>query len=482
MTAIKNESIRLLIVDDDQDDFYLTSEYLREIPDKVFNITWASSYEQGLAQLNQTSFDLCFFDFLLGAKTGLDLLKTVITNGVNCPIVLLTGKGAQEVVVEAMRLGAVDYLVKSELDAEKLDRCIRYALERAAAALSLHESEVRLRGIFGQLKEAVLLKRPQGFVFYYNDAAIDLFGYEEIELLQLYSQQFFALSEQYQMYHRTLQERGLAENMEVWMLRKSGERVLCSLHASRQNDSKGNEYYLLVIQDITARKKLERETILTEKSASTARLVRTLAHEVRNPLTNINLSLDQLEPELNDDELKLFTDIIRRNSKRINGLITELLNSFKPQQTVLEQTSIHDLLDATLEEADDRLNLKKITLEKIYGEECWLALDKPKMKIAFLNFILNAIEAMEEAKGILTISTHIAENTCYVEIKDNGSGIPPKDINRLFEPYFTSKPNGLGLGLAATLTILQSHLAKVEVESEVEKGTTFTIQLPLGKS
>ncbi|MEZ4900965.1 MAG: PAS domain S-box protein [Spirosomataceae bacterium] len=460
MTAIQNEPIRLLIVDVDEDDFFLTSEYLHEIDHKVFAITWANSYEQGLVQLNQTTFDLCFFDFLLGAKTGLDLLKTVIVNGVICPIVLLTGKGDQQVVVEAMRLGAVDYLVKSELDAEKLDRCIRYALERAQAARHLRESELRLRGIFGQLKEAVLLKRPQGFVFYYNDAALDLFGYEETELLQLRSQQFFALEHQHQIYHRTVQERGIVENMEVWMLRKNGERVLCSLHASRQNDSKGREYYLMVIQDITARKRLERETILTEKSASTARLVRTLAHEVRNPLTNINLSLDQLEPEIQDEELRLFTDIIRRNSKRINGLITELLNSFKPQHTILEQTSIHDLLDATLEDATDRLNLKKIALQKVYGEECWLPLDKPKMKIAFLNFILNAIEAMEEEKGILTISTHIADKACYVEIKDNGSGIDPKDLNRLFEPYFTSKPNGLGLGLAATLTILQSYRPK----------------------
>ena len=219
--------------------------------------------------------------------------------------------------------------------------------------------------------------------------------------------------------------------------------------------------------------------MLASKATSTERLVRTLAHEVRNPLTNINLSLDQIEPELNDEDHKLFVEIIRRNSRRINTLITELLNSFRQQEAALSRISIHDLLDETLNEAADRLSLKKITLKKEYGEGCFLALDRSNIKIAFLNLIINAIEAMEEEKGILTVSTHIVRQSCYVEIQDNGLGISPENLNRLFEPYFTSKTNGLGLGLAATLTILQSHHATVEVESEIGEGTIFSVVFSL---
>lgn len=102
--------------------------------------------------------------------------------------------------------------------------------------------------------------------------------------------------------------------------------------------------------------------------------------------------------------------------------------------------------------------------------------------MAFLNLIINAIEAMEEEKGILTVSTHVAGKSCYVEIRDNGLGISPENLNRLFEPYFTSKANGLGLGLASTLTILQSHRATVEVESEMGKGTVFTVTFPLNEA
>jgi PAS domain S-box-containing protein len=479
---MEKDSIRLLIVDDDEDDFFLTSDYLKEIRNKHFDITWASSFGEGILQLTQAKFDLCFFDFLLGAKTGIDLLQEAIRSGVSCPIVLLTGRGDQKVDVEAMRLGAMDYLVKSELDAEKLDRCIRYALERAEVLRRLRESETRLRGIFGQLKDAVLLKKPKGLIFYYNNTALDLLGYNETELLQLCSQDLFAIPAQHRMYVQSLEEKGIVENFEVWLVKKNGERVLCSLHASKQSDSEGEVYYLLVIQDITARKKMERDTLLAAKAASTARLVRTLAHEVRNPLTNINLSLDQIEPELDNEDQKLFAEIIRRNSRRINTLISELLNSFKQQEAVLSPASIHELLDETLGEAADRISLKKITLQKEYGEDCMLTLDKSNIKIAFLNLIINAIEAMEEEKGILTVVTQAAGKSFLVEIRDNGLGISPENLNRLFEPYFTSKANGLGLGLAATLTILQSHRATVEVESEMGEGTVFTVTFPLNES
>jgi two-component system, sporulation sensor kinase C len=476
-----NKAVKLLIVDDDEDDFYLTSEYLKEIPLKQFDIVWASSFNEGIKQLSYAKFDLCFFDFRLGVKTGIDLLKVVIEMGINTPVILFTGKGDKQVDNEAMRLGAMDYLVKTDLDAEKLDRCIRYALERADAVKRLRENETRLKSIFEQMKEAIVLKSTEGLIFYYNKTAYDLLGFEDSDASNLSFQDFFAEHDDYRRFKQILEINNSIENYDIWMVNRSGERVLCSLSGSKQNDSEGNIYYLIVIQDITSRKKLERDRLLAEKSASTARLARTLAHEVRNPLTNIHLSLDQLDPELVDEDLKLFTDIIRRNSLRINTLITELLESFKPQETVLTSISIIELIERALSEAIDRINLKKITLVKKFAEDCTLNLDQSKIKIAFLNLIINAIEAMEAEKGILTILTSVRNDYFFVTIKDNGVGISQENLNRLFEPYFTLKTNGLGLGLAATLTILQSHNARVEVDSQLGVGTTFTIAFPLLK-
>jgi two-component system, sporulation sensor kinase C len=472
--------ISLLLVDDDEDDSYLTSDYLRAIRSVEFEITWAKSFNEALSHLERCEFDICLFDFLLGAKTGLDLLKIALQKNIDCPIILLTGKGDNQIDLEAMRLGAMDYLVKSTLDSEKLDRCIRYAIERSQVLKRIRENENRLRRIFAQLKDAIILKRPSNDVlFYFNQATLDLLGFDEEEMVNKGVEDLLAYPLTWAKNAQSLVEKGIIENVEMWFLRKNGERVLCSMHATIHEDSENKPYYLLVIQDITQRKRVERENILSEKSASTARLARALAHEVRNPLTNIHLALDQLQPELQDEDHRLFADIIRRNGQRINTLITELLNSFRQQETTFQDISTHELLEEILVDANDRINLKKVKLIKEYSNEVILKLDVTKIKIALLNLIMNSIEAMQENEGVLTISTFQTANSVYIRIKDNGTGISEENVNRLFEPYFTSKPNGMGLGLTATLSILQLHRATVEVESEEGKGSTFTVCFPI---
>jgi signal transduction histidine kinase len=104
--------------------------------------------------------------------------------------------------------------------------------------------------------------------------------------------------------------------------------------------------------------------------------------------------------------------------------------------------------------------------------------NKEKLRIAFLNIVINAVEAMEPGQGTLTLTIDTVKDAHVVVIKDNGCGIPEENISRLFEPYFTSKRNGMGLGLAATLNILQSHKAHVDVTSVLKSGTTFTITFP----
>ncbi|MEO6315003.1 MAG: CHASE3 domain-containing protein [Chitinophagaceae bacterium] len=216
-----------------------------------------------------------------------------------------------------------------------------------------------------------------------------------------------------------------------------------------------------------------------EKFASTGRIARTIAHEVRNPLTNINLAMEQLKSDVqeNDDNAILF-EMVNRNSNRINQLITDLLNSTKFAELSYNKTSINVLLDDALELAQDRVALYNITVVKNYSDDiCAVAVDKEKLKIAFLNIIVNAIEAMEPGKGILTVSTKGENNKCVIEIADNGSGMDKESMGRLFEPYFTSKPKGNGLGLTNTQNIILNHKGTIQAESEKGGGTTFIIAL-----
>lgn len=203
--------------------------------------------------------------------------------------------------------------------------------------------------------------------------------------------------------------------------------------------------------------------------------VTTLAHEIRNPLNNIDLSVKCLETEIKQDDITLYLDIIRRNSKRINNLVNEILQ-FKKPDTVSARDSINNLLDESLELAKDRIMLKSIRVLKLYNQDtCEITVNEPDIRIAFLNIFINAIEAMPANKGVLKVSTFLHNDKCMVTIEDNGIGISKENIGKLFVPFFTSKPNGVGLGLAATKSILKHHKGLISVESTEGIGTRFII-------
>lgn len=213
-----------------------------------------------------------------------------------------------------------------------------------------------------------------------------------------------------------------------------------------------------------------------EKFAATGRISRTIAHEVRNPLTNINLAAEQLQVEIPPSEdVKFLFEMITRNSNRINQLITDLLDSTRVLELQHIKSSINDVLDSSLEFASDRIELRQIKVIKDYDKDIRpVLIDQEKIKIAFLNIIVNAIEAMEDY-GTLYISTENRNNRCVIKITDVGKGISKEDIAKLFEPYFTTKEKGTGLGLTNTQNIILAHNANINVESELGKGTSFTI-------
>lgn len=221
-----------------------------------------------------------------------------------------------------------------------------------------------------------------------------------------------------------------------------------------------------------------------EKFAATGRIARMIAHEVRNPLTNINLACNQLNEALpGDNYTTMLLETILRNGNRINQMISDLLNSTKFPELQFQKVSINKLLDETLEIAKDRLQLNNIRVEKDFSPDiCEVEVDALKMQIAFMNIIVNGIEAVEPGKGVLSIRTENRNGQCIVTITDNGAGIDKESLDKLFEPYFTSKPKGTGLGLTNTQNIILTHKGAIEVESEAGKGTSFIVLLNFPQS
>jgi len=475
MTVSKLQA-RILIVDDDEDDFIITSDLIRSIPSSGFSINWCYSYKEALEQMQNRHADIYFIDYRLGAKTGLDLLKEAIAAGCEEPVILLTGKGNHDVDMEAMRVGAMDYLIKGELNEEKLERSIRYALERAASVKALRANERKYRNMFERSKDMVFTADKEGCFKEVNSATTDLVGFSKEELIELAIYDLFVHKKDEERFRFFFTERGEVNDMEAEIRTKQGDFRICIISASLEKDNNSIGYMQGIVHDITNLKKAEKATLQIEKLAATGRLVRTLAHEVRNPLNNINLSVEHLREEMESNEnSSTYLEIIQRNSGRIGALITELLNSSRPAEMKLEPHILQSIVDESIMDAIDRLTLQRIKLEIKYpNEPIVVTVDKEKLKLAFSNILINATEAIHHKQGRISIIVKSDEDHSII-ISDNGCGISEENISRLFEPYFTSKRNGMGLGLASTLNIIQSNKGTIDVKSELDVGTSFII-------
>lgn len=467
--------IKIAIIEDDEDDFLIIKDYISDIEGKSFVVDWFQDYQVAIDAIKNKQYHLYFVDYFLGHKTGLDLLDAAAELNCDRPIVLLTGLGNKAIDIKAMERGATDYLVKTDLSTEKLERCIRYSLERSNFLKELKTREAKYRNLFENSKDAVFITDNDLNFSEVNDAAVQLLGYSENELVGRNLRDFIAEHSLNGKLKKLTNGTDIEDN-EIKIINNSSETRDCLLSLASQRQADDETFVVHgIIHDITKIKKAEMANLQAEKLAANERLIRMLAHEIRNPLNNIILSIDQLIPLERDEMEKSFMDIIQRNSLRINHIITELLNLAKPSELVLVEQSLQGIVDESLARTNDRIKLQNIHVKKVYPPEpILIQADKEKLVIAFTNIIINAIESMH-ANGLLTISVSISDDGYEVCIKDNGKGIAKEHLPRLFEPFFTMKKNGMGLGLTVSYTILQSHTAKIRAQSRENEGTEFHI-------
>jgi PAS domain S-box-containing protein len=475
---LTQQQIKILIIDDDEDDYFIISAYLKEISGTTFITDWCNNYSDAVGEIKSGAHDIYFVDYKLGNKTGLHLLKEATHLQSDRPIILLTGKGNKSIDIEAMKSGATDYVIKSELNSEKLERCIRYSLDRAASLKAIKESENKYRNLFAGSKDSLFIADNNLIFQEVNDTARHLFGCksDECENISLYD--FIPDATSRKKIKSALQADKNVSELEIEIESRQKEKRVCILSILSETKSVGQNLLHGIIHDITNIKKAEQMNLQSAKLAANERLVRILAHEIRNPLNNIQLSAENLEM-LNgtDKHQEGLISIIQRNSIRINQMITELLESTKTLELVFEKHSLQDMVEESLSVASDRIKLQNVKVKRTFiPSPLYIFADKPKLQIAFSNILINAIESMETDKGELSVIVNEAPDTYRVFIKDNGKGIPPELLSKIFDPFFTMKKNGMGLGLSAAYGIFQSHKASMQVESMLNIGTTFIME------
>ena len=477
-----NNPIRILLVDDDEDDFVLTRDILDEIEMFQYELTWEPSSRHAISQINESAFDICLIDFRLGENDGISIISDAVKNEIEFPFILLTGKGDTEIDIRAMKEGAADYLVKSEITPQLMERSIRYALNHTKAIKQVKEGERKFRQLFERSIDAIYICDCAHNLLEVNPSLEKLLGYSNEEIQGKNMRDLFLHSSDSDRFTRFLSSKGQITSLEATFATKDDQRLICQLNSVARTDYAKNIIgYQGILRDITLFKKAARDLLMAEKLSVTGKIARSVAHEARNPLTNIQLATVQMRDEITDkdSEMSFMLDIVNRNADRINQLITEMLNSSKPKNLKKEKLSMNELIGESIKLVKDRFILKGIKLSQDLDPEIEkLLVDKEQIKVALINLMINALEAMEEDKGILHVSTLNLDSSIEFRITDNGSGISKEELKKLFDLFYTKKAGGMGLGLTSTLSVIQSHGGSIDVSSTLNVGTTFIVSLP----
>ena len=222
-----------------------------------------------------------------------------------------------------------------------------------------------------------------------------------------------------------------------------------------------------------------------EKSAVVGRLASAIAHEIRNPLNYINLTLDHLrkkfKPESAEKQetFEKLTSQLKTEVERINQQIADFLRYSRPAKLNLQPTVIRHVVDDSLRLVEPQAAEQNIKISVVERGEIPLAKADPEvLRSVFNNLFINASQSMEKEGGNLNVILSSTDECVIIEVKDTGGGIPDENLKKIFQPYFSTKETGTGLGLAIVKKIIDEHRGKIEVQSEVEKGTCFRVKLP----
>ncbi|MFS0638274.1 PAS domain S-box protein [Mesobacillus foraminis] len=321
----------------------------------------------------------------------------------------------------------------------------------------------------------------KGIIKSVNDKFVEISGYSREELIgsdhRLLNSGFHS-KEFFKNLWRTIGS-GKVWKGEVRNKAKDGSFYWVSTTIVPFLNENGKPYqYLAMRSDITERKQTEELLHRQDKLAAVGQLAAGVAHEIRNPLTSMKGYAEFLQLDEEDPQRREFLDIILDEINRVNNIVEEFMVLAKPKTVELEEKNIVPILRNIVSLLEFEARKRRVKLHfnannDIVQIEC----DENRLKQVFLNFIKNGIEAMPDG-GDLYVSAEVENNNVEISIKDTGVGIPPEKLQKIGEPFYTTKKEGTGLGLMVSFKIIESHNGKVYIESEQNKGTTFRILLP----
>ncbi len=242
--------------------------------------------------------------------------------------------------------------------------------------------------------------------------------------------------------------------------------------------------YLVSVKDVSDFKQIEQSALQNDKLAMLGKIAAAIAHEIRNPLTSIRGFIQLLSPYLAEIGKEDYARIILSEIDRANHIIYEFLNSSKPSAPTKQRVPVAMLLREMILLTESEANMKGCELVcEIADPDMAVAIDVKQIKQVLLNIVKNAMDAIQETgdgrKGWIAVTARRDKRYALISIRDNGKGMERSTINRLFDPFFSTKKEGTGLGLSVSYRIIRNHGGMIRVESTPGEGTEFVIYLPL---
>ena len=358
--------------------------------------------------------------------------------------------------------------------------------------LQLAQEKGLIETVFNAIQEGIIVTDAKGRITYVNDAACELFGLEADNAIgkrldervrgldwKSLSQSEGAVSRDMEIFYPA--NRFLNFYIVPLLIERRTEKDDGSTKSRPTNEPVG---HAIILRDITESRRSTEKTIESERFNALTLLAAGVAHEIGNPLNSLHIHLQLMERKVRKlegkvkEELQEAIAISRAEITRLDSIVTQFLQAIRPSKPVLHPENVNAIVEEAVRFFAPEIEDRDIVVEQeLRSDLPLLELDRDQMKQVFYNVIKNSFEAMKR-RGILRIRTDVEATHVIISFTDTGGGMSAESLSRVFEPYFTTKSAGSGLGLLIVRRIVREHGGELAIESNEGKGLTLTIRLP----
>lgn len=507
---------KILLVDDEPNIRWTMAEFLKRAH---FEVLAAPDFDHALTVFSENEIDVAVIDIVLPRQSGILLLEELHSRNPALPIIMMTGEPNISLLPEIVRAGAYDFLTKpvtkdvllkavarafekKRLYDEKraLEKEVAQHAEQLEVAIAERTAElVEARNFLkmvldSSIEYAIIVADLKGRITLFNKGAELMFQYEANKVLGQPAWELICDDEQAALENplrmeASSEEQQAVQDLELKLRRADGSCFLGSIAMTTVQTTGGRLFgRLAIVKDLTIERQqaeelrqMQAQLAQNEKIAALGRMAAQVAHEVRNPLAGLRLYAMHLKSKvankLSESEMTL-VDKILQNIDHLADTTEQILNVARPLNLTFQPKRIELIVSDCLQLVESQIKASKVEVKFDLAADSTVLIDESSIRSALVNLLLNSIQAMPTG-GVLTVSSRVVAGHLLLTITDTGRGMTIEQTAKVFEPFYTTKTTGLGLGMPFAKRVIERHQGSILVMSRPGEGTEVEIKLPV---